>query len=83
MELTTRQYIAAELRAELARQRKNGLDVGEVIGRARGKTTVSRQAVSAKLRGAVAITPEELFALATWLKVPVSQFYPEPAEVAS
>lgn len=78
-----RQYIAAEVRAELGRQRKNGNDVAECLGRARGKATVSRQAVSAKLRGAVAITPEEIFALATWLEVPVTQFYPKPAEVAS
>lgn len=83
MELSTRHYIATELRAELARQRKHGGEVAEVIGRVYGKKTVSRQAVSAKLRAAVAITPDELVALAQWLGVPVAQFLPDTVDVAS
>ena len=39
--------------------------MAEIIGRAQGKDkAVSRQAVSAKLRGALALTPGELVALA-------------------
>jgi hypothetical protein len=83
MESSTRQHIAAEVRAEMARQRKTGREVGEVLGRARGKSRVSRQAVSAKLRGVVGFTSEELVALAFFLNVPVTKFVPEPAEVAS
>ena len=82
MESSTRRYIAAEVRAELGRQRKTGSEVAEVLGRLRGKPAVSRQSASAKLRGAVALTPHELVALAQWLEVPVTQFLPERVEAA-
>jgi transcriptional regulator with XRE-family HTH domain len=84
MELSTRHYIAAEVRAELGRQSKSRGEMAEIIGRAQGKDkAVSRQAVSAKLRGAVALTPGELVALAQWLGVPVAKFLPETVGMAS
>jgi transcriptional regulator with XRE-family HTH domain len=83
MESETRHYIAAEVRAELARQRKHANEVAKVLGGTRGKPAVSRQAVSAKLRGAVVITPDELAALAQWLNVSVAQFFPENVEVVA
>lgn len=83
MEPSPRQYIAAELRAELGRQQKLKNEVGRVIGRLRGKATISRQATAAKLSGDVAFTPEELVALAQWLKVPVARFLPDTVDVAS
>lgn len=82
MEPSTRHYIAGEVCAELARQRKLKTEVGTVLAGVRGRV-ISRQAAWNKLAGEVSFTPEELVALAEWLEVPVAQFFPKPAEVAS
>ena len=82
MEPSTRHYIAGEVCAELARQRKLKTEVGKVLGDVRGRV-ISRQAAWNKLAGEVPFTGEEISALAQWLNVPVAQFFPQTVEVAS
>jgi transcriptional regulator with XRE-family HTH domain len=62
-------FIAAEIRAEMARQRKTIEGAARVLGR-------SKQAVSRKWRGDVDFQPGELWVLAEWMGVPVGQFLP-------
>lgn len=70
-----REWIAAEVRAELARQRKVARDVGEILG-------VSKQAAHTRLTGKQPFRVEELTKLAAALGVPVTRFLPpEPALV--
>jgi len=70
------QSTAAEVRAELARQCKSQAEAAELLG-------VQRQNMWLRLHGRRHFTNQELVTLAAWLGVPVTQFLPEPAEVAS
>jgi hypothetical protein len=79
MEVSTRQYIAAEVRAEVARQRKTTADVADALAAVRGRT-LTRQAISSKMRAVDPFTTEELVAVAQLLNVPVAQFLPQTVE---
>jgi transcriptional regulator with XRE-family HTH domain len=76
MEATPRHYIAAEVRAELARQGRSKKDLEDLLG-------VSRQAVWSRLAGVVPFTTEELVKVAQWLNVAVAKFLPDTVEAAS
>lgn len=64
-----RATIAAEVRAELARQQKTHQDVADILG-------LPRQSVAMRLSGKRAFRAEELAKLAEGLNVPVSRFFP-------
>lgn len=67
--MTTRpaERVAAEVRAELGRQRKSGSELAAALGMA--QSTVSR-----RLLGEVPFDVDELHRIADYLGVPVSQF---------
>lgn len=67
MPIDHRAAIAAEVRAEMSRQRKTQDDLAAVLG-------VTQQSVSPRVRGLQSFRAEELKAVAEWLNVPVSQF---------
>jgi transcriptional regulator with XRE-family HTH domain len=72
----TRRAIAAEIRAELARQDKGTRELARFMG-------VDHGTVSFRLRGIRSFRAEELSAIADWLGVPVAQFVPKAStEVA-
>lgn len=70
-----RAKIAAEVRAELARQRKTQRDVAGILG-------IPQQSVQMRLAGRTPFRAEELAALAEALGVSVSSFFADPARVA-
>lgn len=76
MEREPRQHIAAEIRAEVARQRKRQNEMAAILG-------LTQQGLSLKLNGYRPFTAEELARLAAFLGVSTDQFMPQPAEVAS
>ena len=63
-------FISAEVRAEMARQRKSIEGAVPVLGK-------SKNAIARKWRGEVGFTLDELWALAGWLGVPIGQFLPK------
>ncbi len=65
-----RQRIAAEVRAEIARQGRRQGEVAAIINK--DKANVSR-----RMLGRKAFLSEELADIAAWLGVPVSQFLPD------
>lgn len=75
MEREPRQHIAAEIRAEVARQRKRQHEMASVLG-------LTQQGLSLKLNGFRPFTAEELAQLAIFLCVSVEQFMPQPVEAA-
>lgn len=79
MQMTPTGYgeaVAAEVRAELARQRKTQNDLAASLG-------ITAATAARRLDGSVPFDTRELFALALWLNVPVSAFMPPPNEAAS
>ncbi|SNY28873.1 helix-turn-helix domain-containing protein [Paractinoplanes atraurantiacus] len=62
-----RRAIAAEVRAEMARQNKSLRDLADVVG-------LSHQSLALRVRGDIAFRSDELVLLATALHVPVEQF---------
>ncbi|HZN72438.1 MAG TPA: helix-turn-helix transcriptional regulator [Micromonosporaceae bacterium] len=72
MPSNVRDQIAAEVRAELARQQKTQRQAGEVLD-------LPQPSVQLRLKGERAFRAEELVKLAAWLGVPVEQFLPAPA----
>ncbi len=76
MPLSDRERIAAEVRAELARQQKTQRDVAEILG-------LPQPVVSLRLQGKRAFRAEELGKLAEALSVPISRFFPEPEGAAA
>lgn len=75
MQADVRRAIAAEVRAEIARQCKTQRDVAEVIG-------VDQGSAGRRLNGERSFRAEELAAVAAWLGVPPAQFMPAPAAAA-
>jgi transcriptional regulator with XRE-family HTH domain len=69
---TPSERVAAEIRAELARQEKPQLQLAELLG-------ISQVSISRRLRGQTAIDVNELSKIAEYLGVPMSQFLPELA----
>jgi Uncharacterized conserved small protein len=65
-----RQQIAAEVRAEIARQRLSQRQIAEILG-------MVQPAVQLRLAGTRPFRAEELVQLADALGVPVSKFVPE------
>jgi transcriptional regulator with XRE-family HTH domain len=61
---------AAEVRAEMARQRKTGVGLAEALG-------LSQQTVSRRLTGQITFSLDELDRVAVWLGVDVLTFFPE------
>lgn len=62
--------IAAEVRAEIARQNRSTREIAEAIG------VRTRQSMSMRLKGDKPFTVEELMLLAKALGVPIEQFLP-------
>lgn len=70
METTvTAQRVAAEVRAEMARQRKTQADLANLL-------TSSQAAVSRRLSGEVEFTTGQLLRVASYLGVPIAQLLP-------
>lgn len=75
MEQTTTELTAGAVRAELARRRISGRELGREIGWSLGTT-------SRRLNGLSPMTVDELTAVASFLGVPVTTLLPpEPASV--
>lgn len=70
-----RQAIAAEVRAEVARQQKSQRDIAAILG-------LPQPSVQLRLKGDRPFRAEELGRLADALGVPVERFYP-PAVAAT
>jgi transcriptional regulator with XRE-family HTH domain len=64
---TTRHAIAAEVRAELARQNKTQRDLAEILG-------LPQSSVNLRLKGERAFRAEEIVAMADGLHVPTERF---------
>lgn len=62
--------VAAEVRAEMARQRASQRKVAGILG-------ISQPQVSARLRGEIAFNTTELEKLALAFRVPASKFVPD------
>jgi transcriptional regulator with XRE-family HTH domain len=74
---TLRQATAAELRAEMARQRKTGVELAALL-------ECSQQSASRRMNGDVDMSLDEIAKIADWLGVPFAQLVAAPtAEVAS
>lgn len=71
----TADYVAAEVRAEMARQNKLQLELANVLG-------ITEKTAGVRLRGTVPFNVIELAQVAAWLGVPVGQFYPGTDAVA-
>jgi len=69
LDVATRQAIAAEVRAEVARAGKSKREVRELLG-------VSRQAAWQRMTGETPFQPDELIELAAFLGIPVDRFVP-------
>lgn len=61
--------IAAEVRAEISRQRKTQRELSEILG-------ISQQQVSERVLGEVEWRISELVRVARWLDVPLTKFLP-------
>lgn len=69
---TINDAVAAELRAELARQRRTQADLAGVLN-------LSQPALSRRLLGQVPMSLDELTLIAAFLNVPVTRFLTEGA----
>lgn len=67
MPIDHRAEIAAEVRAEMARQHRTQDGLAALLG-------VTQQSVSPKVRGLASFRAEELKVIADWLQVPITQF---------
>lgn len=76
MEHTTREAIAAEVRASLARSGQSSLWLAERSG-------ISKSPLSLKLRGQRSFSVEELLAVAAALDVDPGTLLPRPASAAA
>lgn len=76
MQNDVRAKIAAEVRAELARQNKTQRDVAERLG-------IAQPSVQLRLTGRRAFRAEELAVIADWLGVPAAQFLPSDSSAAA
>lgn len=65
-----RLQVAGEVRAEMARQKKTGRELGDVLG-------LTAMSASRRLSGQTSIDLDELSKIADWLGVPVHAFFPE------
>lgn len=66
-----RQGVAAEVRAEMARQRKTGVDLAPVLH-------LTQQSVSRRLTAETDISLDELVVIADWLGVDFTSLIPDP-----
>lgn len=71
-----REAIAAEVRAEVARQQKSQREVGEILG-------LPQPSVQLRLKGSRPFRAEELVVLARAFGVPVERFLPPQAPVGA
>lgn len=67
MEDSPTQRVAAELRAEMARQNRSRMDLADALG-------ISHSAASRRFDGSISLDVDELYRVAVWLSVPVSRF---------
>lgn len=65
---TFAQSVAAELRAEMARQRKSTTELASALN-------ISQSSASRRFSGEQAMSLDEINAVAIWLKVPVTMFF--------
>lgn len=75
MEQTTTQLTAGAVRAELARQRRSGRELGQSIGWSLGTT-------SRRLNGQSPITVDELARIAAFLGLPLAALLPADLDAA-
>jgi transcriptional regulator with XRE-family HTH domain len=76
MPVSRSEHVAAEVRAEVARQRISQQVLAEKLAMSEGQ-------VSFRLNGHVEFKVSELLAIAEVLGVPVTRFLPEPAPAAA
>ena len=72
---TLRTAVAGELRAEMARQRKTGVDLAHVLN-------CSQQSASRRMTGATPLTLDDIAAISDWLGIPPSSLI-SPVKAAS
>lgn len=63
--------LAANLRGEMARQRRRQVDLAAVL-------SMSQAAVSRRLSGETPLDVDELYAVASWLDLPITDLMPQP-----
>lgn len=68
--------IAAEVRAEISRQKKPQREIADMLG-------LSQQQVSERVRGDVEWRISELVRVAGWLQVPITNFVPNSDAVVA
>lgn len=73
---TARDAIAAEVRAEVARQQKSQREIGEILG-------LPQPSVQLRLKGERPFRAEELVMLAEAFGVPVERFMPATAPASA
>lgn len=72
----TATHVAAEVRAEMARQRKTGMDLAELLG-------CSQSSAARRMSGETPLSLNEVYAVARWLGVSVSALVPSEPPVAA
>jgi transcriptional regulator with XRE-family HTH domain len=73
---TYTEIVIAEVRAEMARQRRGQVELATALG-------WSQAALSRRLTGSVAFSTDELAQVAGFLGVPISQLVTPPAKAAA
>lgn len=68
--------VATEIRLEMVRQRKTGVDLSKLLN-------CSQQAASRRLTGKVAFDLDELATIANWLDVEPTALIPWPSSMVS
>lgn len=74
--LSIRQVVAAEVRAEMGRQRKTGVELATVLG-------ISQQSASRRLRGETGLDLDEVAVVAEWLGVAPHHLLSTPARMSA
>lgn len=73
-QLTTAQRVAGALRAEMARQRKTGLDLAQLLN-------CSQSSASRRMTGEVTLDLDEVGAISEWLDIPIATLLGTPDRV--
>ena len=71
-----RERIAANVRAEVGRRMRTGIEAADVLG-------IKQTAWSRRFRGDVPFDAEQLMTLAEWLNVPITAFFAAPADTGA
>lgn len=71
-----RHVVAAEVRAEMGRQRKTGVELAAVLG-------ISQQSASRRLRGETGLDLDEVAVVAEWLGVAPHDLLTAPSRISA